>query len=251
MKRFTLRIMTALVTAGLLLSACQAAPTAAKVRVATNAEFAPFEYVDEKTKEVTGFDIELMQAVATKENFQVEIINTGFDAMLAGLSQCQYDAGIAAITITEERQKQMLFSEPYTVAGQTVVVRKGNKDITGPDSLSKKTIGAQIGTTGAEEVGKIAGTNLKTYDNYQFAMQDLINGQIDAVVVDNPIADAFVAKNGDKLEIVGSVFTSENYGIAVCNKNPDLQKKINEGLAAMKADGSLKKLEEKWLVPTK
>jgi polar amino acid transport system substrate-binding protein len=251
MMRLSLRIMTALVSAGLLLSACQSAPQAAKVRVATNAEFAPFEFVDEKTKEVSGFDIELIQAIARKENFQVEIINTGFDAMLAGLGQCQYDSAIAAISITAERAKQMSFTDPYTVAGQTVVVRKGNKDITGPDSLAKKTIGAQIGTTGADEVSKIAGTNLKTYDNYQFAMQDLINGQIDAVVVDNPIADAFVAKNADTLEIVGSVFTSENYGIAVCNKNPELLKKMNEGLAALKADGSLKKLEEKWLVPAK
>lgn len=248
MKRLTLMILSVLVVLSLLIAGCQGAAST-KFRVATNAEFAPFEYVDEKTKEITGFDIELINAIAKQGNFEIEIVNTGFDAMLAGLGQCQYDAAIAAITITPERQKQMNFSAPYTVAGQTVVVRKDTTGITGPESLSGKTIGAQIGTTGADEVSKIQGANLKTYDNYQFAFQDLINKQIDAVVVDNPIADSFVSKNSDKLVTVGNVFTSENYGIAVCNKNADLLKKINDGLTALKNDGSLKKLEEKWLVP--
>jgi polar amino acid transport system substrate-binding protein len=248
MKRLSFIVLSLVLMCGLFLSACSGGQSN-KVRVATNAEFAPFEYVDETTKEVTGFDIELIQEIAKRSGFEVEIINTGFDAMLAGLGQCQYDAAIAAITITEERAKNMLFSAPYTVAGQTVVVRAGTSDISGPESLSGKTVGAQLGTTGADEVAKIEGANLKTYDNYQFAFQDLINGQIDAVVVDNPIADAFVAKNQGKLEVIGNVFTSENYGIAVCKDKSDLLKKLDEGLAAMKADGSLKKLEEKWLVP--
>jgi polar amino acid transport system substrate-binding protein len=248
MKRISLVALCLLVLGGLVLSACSAGQSS-KVRIATNAEFAPFEYVDEQSKEITGFDIELINEIAKRSNIEIEIVNTGFDAMLAGLGQCQYDAAIAAITITEERAQAMLFSAPYTVAGQTVVVRKGTTDITGPESLSGKTTGAQIGTTGADEVSKISGANLKTYDNYQFAFQDLINGQIDAVVVDNPIAAAFVAKNSDTLDVIGSVFTSENYGIAVCKTKADLLKKIDDGLAAMKADGSLQKLEEKWLVP--
>jgi polar amino acid transport system substrate-binding protein len=249
MRRVSFIALSILLLSGIFLSACSAGSS--KVRVATNAEFAPFEYVDEQSKEITGFDIELIKEIAKRSNIEIEIINTGFDAMLAGLGQCQYDAAIAAITITDERSQNMLFSAPYTVAGQTVVVRKGTTGIAGPETLSGKTVGAQIGTTGADEVSKISGTNLKTYDNYQFAFQDLINGQIDAVVVDNPIADAFVAKNADKLEIIGSVFTSENYGIAVCKTKADLQKKFDDSLAAMKADGSLKKLEEKWLVPAK
>lgn len=248
MKRVSLVALCLLALGAMVLSACSAGQ-GAKIRVATNAEFAPFEYVDETSKEIVGFDIDLINEVAKRANVEIEIVNTGFDAMLAGLGGCQYDAAIAAITITEERSKNMLFSAPYTVAGQTVVVRKGTTGITGPESLSGKAVGAQLGTTGAEEVGKISGANLKTYDNYQFAFQDLINGQIDAVVVDNPIADAFVAKNSGKLEVMGNVFTSENYGIAVCKDKADLLKKLDDALASMKADGSLKKLEEKWLVP--
>lgn len=252
-KRLSFVTLIVLVLLSTLLSACgTAAPAteapAAKVRVATNAEFAPFEFVDEKTKEISGFDIDLIKAVAGKAGFEVEVINTGFDAMLAGMSQCQYDAAIAAITITEERQKTMLFSDPYTIAGQTVVVRKGATGIASADDLKGKTIGAQLGTTGAEEVGNIEGATLKTYDSYEFAFLDLANGQIDAVVVDNPIAESYVGKNADKLELIGSAFTTESYGIAVCNKNPDLVKKLNEALTALKADGTIKSLEEKWLV---
>jgi len=249
-KRLSFVTLVVFVLFSTLLSACGAATEApaAKVRVATNAEFAPFEFVDEKTKEITGFDIELIKAVAAKAGFEVEVVNTGFDAMLAGMSQCQYDAAIAAITITEERQKTMLFSDPYTVAGQTVVVRKGTTGIASAEDLKGKTIGAQLGTTGAEEVGKIESAVLKTYDTYEFAFLDLANGQIDAVVVDKPIAESYVGKNADKLEIIGTAFTTESYGIAVCNKKPDLVKKMNEALAALKADGTIKSLEEKWLV---
>lgn len=252
MKRLALLSLTLLTIVALVLSGCTPkAKAPVTVKVATNAEFAPFEFVDEKTKEISGFDIDLIKAIGTKAGLEFEIVNTGFDAMLAGIAGCQYDAAIAAISITPDRQKQDLFSEPYTVAGQTVVIQINNETIKSKDDLKGKTIGAQIGTTGAEEVQKIEGTTLKTYDNYEFAFLDLANGQIDAVVVDNPIADAYVAKNAGKLKTVGNVFTSENYGIAVCKTNTDLQKKINEGLAALKADGSLKALEEKWLVPAK
>jgi polar amino acid transport system substrate-binding protein len=251
-KRLALLSLTLFTIGALVLSGCTpAAKAPVKVKVATNAEFAPFEFVDEKTKEMTGFDIDLIKAIGTKAGLEFEIINTGFDAMLAGIAGCQYDAAIAAISITPERQKESLFSEPYTVAGQTVVTQINNEVIKGKDDLKGKTIGAQIGTTGAEEVQKIDGATLKTYDNYEFAFLDLANGQVDAVVVDNPIADAYVAKNASKVKTVGNVFTSENYGIAVCKTNAGLQKKINEGLAALKADGSLKSLEEKWLVPAK
>ena len=249
MKRLALICLSLLTIAALVLSGCAPSASAAKVKVATNAEFAPFEYVDEKTKEITGYDIDLINAIAKKAGMDIEIINTGFDAMLAGISECQYDVAIAAISITDERKQSILFSDPYTVAGQTVVVPIGNETIKGPQDLKGKTIGAQIGTTGAEEAGKIENATVKTYDNYEFAFLDLTNGQIDAVVVDNPVANAYVARNAGKLKVVSNVFTSENYGVAICKNKPDLQKKINDALSGLKSDGTLKQLEDKWLVP--
>jgi polar amino acid transport system substrate-binding protein len=229
----------------LVLSGCSASKT--KVRVATDATFPPFEMVDEKTKELTGFDVELMKAVAAKSNIEIEFVNIGFDPMLAGLSQCQYDAAIAAITITDERKNQMGFSDPYLNAGQIITVAKTNTTIKSKDDLVGKKVAAQLGTTGAIEAQKIKDVQLKTYDSYDLAFLDLQNGQIDAVIADYPTALGFVGKNSEKLMVTGQVFTDESYGIAVCKTKTDLLKQINAGLAAVKNDGTIKNLEQKWL----
>lgn len=247
MKRITLFLLTLSVLAAMLLAACGGAGAPSKVRVATDATFPPFETVDENTKAVTGFDVELMNAIAAKAGFEVEWVNINFDAVLSGIAQCQYDAAIAAITITPERQKTTLFSDPYINAGQIVTVRKDNTSINSKNDLSGKTAGAQIGTTGAIEIQNIQGATLKTYDTYDLAFLDLINGQIDAVVADYPTALGFVGKNADKLKTVGDVFTNESYGIAVCKNKADLLKKINDALATLKSDGTVQNLEQKWL----
>jgi len=246
-KRLSVLVVAVLLISAVL-SACGGAASPTKIKIGTDATFPPFELVDEKTKEITGFDVELMKAIADKAGLQVEFTNVGFDPLLAGIAQCQYDGGIAAITITDDRKKQMLFSDPYFAAGQVVVVLKTNTDVKSKDDLSGKTVGSQIGTTGAIEIGKIAGAKLKTYDSFDLAFQDLINKQIDAVIADNPLALGYVGKNADKIKVVGDVFTSENYGIALCNKKTDLVDKINKGIAAVKADGTLDKLTQKWIV---
>lgn len=251
MKRISLILISALVLVALVLGACTpgAAPAGGKtkVRVATDATFPPFELVDEKTKDLTGFDVELMNAVAAKANLEVEWTNVGFDSLLAGISECQYDLAIAAMTITEERKATMNFTDPYINAGQIVTVRKDTTDIKSKDDLGGKKIGAQIGTTGAIEAGKIATAEVKTYDAYDQAFLDLANGQIDAVIADYPTTLAFLATNPDKLVTVGSVFTDESYGIAVCKKKNDLTAPINAALKALKDDGTIKQLETKWL----
>ncbi len=247
MKRLSV-VVSVLVLAGLLLSGCGGAAAPAKIKIGTDATFPPFELVDEQTKELTGFDVDLMKAIAQKAGLDVEFVNVGFDPLLAGVAQCQYDGAIAAITITDERKQQMNFSKPYFEAGQVVVVKKDNDAIKTKDDLAGKTAGAQIGTTGAIEIGNIPGAKLKTYDSFDLAFQDLINGQIDGVVADNPLALGYVGKNADKIKITGPVFTSENYGVAICNKKADLAAKIDQGIDAVKADGTLDKLIQKWIV---
>lgn len=141
----------------MILPSCNSTPTT--IRVATDATWPPFESVNEQTKEIEGFDIALFKAIAAKENLDVEFVNVGWDALLAGMAQGTYDAAISSITITEDRAKDMLFSDPYYAAGQLVVVRKDNTTITGKDTLTG-TVGAQIGTTGAMEVEKIPAATL-------------------------------------------------------------------------------------------
>jgi polar amino acid transport system substrate-binding protein len=244
MKRLILCILIGLLLLGLL-SGCGQPTT--KVRIATDATWPPFESVNEQTKEIEGFDIDLMKAIAEKAGLEIEFMNVAWDPLLAGIAQCQYDAAISAMTITEERKKQFLFSDPYFEAGQIVIVRVDNTDIASKDALAGKVAGAQIGTTGSFEIEKVAGATLKTYDDIGLAFQDLMNGQIDAVVADNPLALGYVGEYPDKLKTAGEVFTEENYGIAVCNTKADLVEKINAGLKAVKDEGLVEQFVEKWL----
>jgi polar amino acid transport system substrate-binding protein len=215
------------------------------VQVATDATWPPFESINDQ-KQIEGFDIDLFNAIAAKENLKLEFINVGFDPLLAGMAQGTYDAAISSITITADRQKQMLFSNPYFAAGQIVVVQKSNTTIKGKDTLTGN-VGAQIGTTGAIEIGKLSAVTSKTYDDISLAFQDLMNGQINAVVCDNPVAVQYVNANSSKLKIVGTTFTDESYGIAVANGKTDLLAKINAGLALVKAAGTIDELAAKWL----
>ncbi len=252
MKRPVIVAFSIVMLFGLLLSACAPAATPTQsstitVRVATDATYPPFEMVNDQTKQMEGFDIDLMNAVAQKANFKVEWTNINFDALLAGMGTCQFDLAISATTITDERKKVMLFSDPYINAGQIVTVQTSNTTIKGPADLVGKKIGVQISTTGAIEAGKVANATVKSYDTVDLAFLDLANGQVDAVIADYPTTINYVAKMSDKIKTVGDVFTDENYGIVGCKTKADLIAKVNTALAALKSEGFIKTLEDKWV----
>jgi polar amino acid transport system substrate-binding protein len=218
-----------------------------KIVVATDATWPPFEYIDENTKEIIGFDIDLMKAIAGKENLDVEFVNVAWDALLAGIAQCQYDAAISSVSITEERQANMLFSDPYYTVGQQIVVAADNTDIQGVEDLQGKRVGAQISTTGAELVGGIEGAELVNFNTIGLAFQALMNGDVDAVVADNVMALGYVGKSPDKLKAIGEPLTGESIGIAVCKTKTDLLAKLNSGLAKVMAEGLIDTLNDKWV----
>jgi polar amino acid transport system substrate-binding protein len=244
LKKTTWLLLIGLLLVGTVLPSCS--QNSGKLTVATDATWPPFEFVDTDSKEIKGFDIDVMKAIAEKADLDIEFVNVGWDPLLAGMAQGTYDMAISSITITEERKKDMLFSDPYFDAGQIVVVRIEESTITGPGNLSG-LVGAQIGTTGAFEIDKIAAAELKTYDDIGFAFQDLMNGQVVAVVCDNPVALGYVGENPTKLKIVGDVFTDESYGIAVAKRNADLLPKLNAAIAALKAEGTFEKASKDWL----
>jgi polar amino acid transport system substrate-binding protein len=218
-----------------------------KIVVASDATWPPMEYVDEN-KNIVGFDVDLIRAIAENGGFEVEIRNVAWDGIFAGLANGQYDAVISSVTITDERKQSMDFSEPYINAGQVLVVRKDSSAVKLAD-LSGKSVGAQIGTTGAFEIEK-ARITLKSYDELGFAMEDLVSGRIEGVVADAPTAAAFALQNekyAAALKIVGEPFTDEYYGIAVRKGNAEVLSLINSGLAKVKAAGIDKQLESKWL----
>ena len=229
-----------------LLTGCQ--PQSQKIVVATDATWPPMEYVDEN-KNIVGFDIDLMNAIAKEAGLEVEYRNVAWDGIFAGLAAGEYDAVISSVTITDERRAQYDFSEPYINAGQIVVVQAGS-DITGPGALGGRTVGAQIGTTGAFAVQDMAGATLKEYDEIGLAFEDLVAGRLDAVVCDTPVAADFALQREEyraALKIVGDSFTEEYYGILVQKGNSELLAKINKGLAAVQDKGIDNELEEKWL----
>jgi len=248
MKRF-FPVFLALTLVSLILIApalpgCSSTPT--KYVIATDATWPPFEYVDDQNN-IVGFDIDLMNAIAEKAGIEIQYQNVAFDPLLAGMAQGTYDAAISSITITEERAKSMLFSDSYYVAGQMIVVQKSNTSITGEASLKGKKLGAQLGTTGESLAKDVEGATVKSYNQIGLAIQDLLNGQIDAVICDTPIANNYANKNATALKIVGDALTTENYGIAVAKGKTDLLNKINEGLKAVKAAGIIDQLVQKWL----
>ncbi len=244
MKRQIVLLITFVIALSLLLAACGG--SGGKIQVATDATWPPFEMLDESTKEMVGFDIDLMKAIAEKVGLEIEFVNVSWDPLLSGMATCQYDAAISAMTITEERKKEFAFSDPYFAAGQIVTVRIDNTDITGKDSLPGRKVGAQLGTTG-DIIGKEIGAEMKSYDDIGLAFQDLMNGQIDAVVADNPLALNYIGVNADKLKTAGDVFTDENYGIAVCKDKTELVDQLNKGLKEVQEEGLIEELVDKWL----
>jgi polar amino acid transport system substrate-binding protein len=239
----------ALFVTSLILTSCSsgsATPAVTQITVATDATWPPFESINEKTKGIEGLDIDIFNAIAAKQNLSVTFKNVAWDPLLAGMAQSMYDAAISSITITEERKKDMLFSDPYFAAGQMVVVKKDNTVIKGKETLSGM-VGVQLGTTGDIEVQKIKAATVKPYDDIGLAFQDLINGQVQAVVCDNPVALLYVGKNADKIKTTGAVFTDENYGIAVAKGKTDLLNRINAGLKAVKSEGLIEQYSKIWL----
>jgi polar amino acid transport system substrate-binding protein len=236
--------LLALVT--VLVTGCQ--PASNTIVVATDATWPPMEMVNEN-KEIVGYDIDLMNAIAKEAGFTVEYKNVAWDGIFAGLAAGEYDAIISSVTITDERKETYDFSDPYINAGQIVVVQT-DSDITGPDTLSGHTVGAQISTTGALALQEMEGVTLREYDEIGLAFEDLVAGRIDAVVCDTPVAADFALQRDEykaALKIVGYAFTDEYYGIVVQKGNSDLLAKINEGLDAVQAAGIDKQLESQWL----
>lgn len=244
-------LIVAVVLASASLSSC--AKKTQKIVVASDATWPPMEFVDEN-KNVTGFDIDLVNEIAKAGGFEVEIKNTAWDGIFAGLAAGNYQAVASSVTITDERKATMDFSEPYVNAGQVIVVQKSTTGVSTLSDLVGKKAGAQIGTTGAIEVEKVQGVELKTYDEVGLAFEDLANGNIQAVVADSPIAANFALQNpkfADKLQITGAAFTDEWLGFAFKKGDAKTLKLFNEGLAKVKSSGKLDELVAKWLAAGK
>ena len=223
------------------------------INVGTNAEFPPFEYIGDDG-EPDGFDMAVIQAIGEAAGFDVEITNMEFKSLIASLATGSLDAVIAGMTVTEERQQSVDFSDSYYTATQCIVVKQ-DSDITGLADLNGKKIAVQEGTTGDllctpgedNDIITDESTQVQRFKKGTDAIVTLNNGGVDAVVIDKNPAENFVASNSDTLKLIEDETSTEEYAIAVAKGNTELLDRINSGLAQIKEDGTFDALVAQYI----
>ena len=217
----------------------------AVLTMATNAEFPPYEYHDNNA--IVGIDVEIAEALAEKLGMTLEIEDIAFDSIIPEIDSGKADIGLAGMTVNEDRLKNVDFSDPYTTASQVIIV-KDESDITGPDDLEGKSIGVQLGTTGdiyASDYEE-TGSTIERYSKGFEAVQAMMQGKIDAVVIDLEPAKVFVSEN-EGIKILDEALTVEEYAIAVKKGNTELVEKLNGALAELKDSGELQAIIDKYI----
>lgn len=213
------------------------------ITMSTSAPFEPFEYLE--NNEVKGIDVDISQKIADKLSVKLNVKNVSIDSLTFEIKNDFCDFVCAGFTKTAEREKNVDFSEPYFNASQMIVTKK-DSSIKSADDLENKKVGVQIGTTGDtycsenEKISKVV-----RFNKHVDAVQDLIAGQIDAVVLDDFTADKLVNLNQDKIHKIDRTLTAECYCIAVKKGNTELLKVINEVIKEIKANGELEKIIDK------
>ena len=220
-------------------------------KAAMEPTFPPFDTTDEESGELSGFDYELINAIAEDQNFEVEWENMEFDGLVPAIQAGNIDIVASGLSITYERKEQVDFSDEYYISGLVVAVAASNKDVKSVDDLGKDDIvGVQIGTTGAQKANALRKSgqikHVKTYNGLDVAFKDLETGTIDAVINDKPVTESYVAKADGKLKAVGDALDSDPFGIAVKKGNTELLDMINAGLANLKENGKYKELCDKY-----
>jgi polar amino acid transport system substrate-binding protein len=216
-----------------------------KLVVATNAAFAPYEFVDDNG-EYAGIDIEIAQAVGEYLGLEVVIQDINFDAIITSVNSGKADLGIAGMTVTEERLKSVEFSDTYAT-GKQVIITASDSGIKGVADLAGKKVGVQTGTTGdiyASDDSSIG--EVVQYTTGTEAVLALSQNKVDAVIIDNEPAKKYIEKY-DNLIIIDEEYTYEEYAMCFAKGNTELVAKVNEALAALKADGTLKAIIDKYI----
>jgi ABC-type amino acid transport/signal transduction systems, periplasmic component/domain len=219
------------------------------VTMSTNAEFEPFEY--KKGDDIVGIDADISQKIADKLGVKLKINDVAFDTLVNELDSGRANFVAAGMTATEDKKKNVDFSDTYFKASQSIIVAKGST-VKGRADLNGKKVGVQQGTTGDTYCTNEKGENdikvgsVERYNKGVDAVTDLINGKIDAVVIDDFPATKFVEKNPDKIVKLDEALTQEEYAIAVKKGDTDMLKTVNDVLAELKSSGELDQIIDKY-----
>ncbi len=223
------------------------------LRIAVENAYQPFNYIDPNTGQAVGYDYDVFAEICARINCQPEFIETSWDAMVAIMggegSFETFDVGADGITITEARAQNVDFSMPYIRSEQVLLVRLEEDRFTEPEEFAADPsliIGTQLGTTNYDAALELVGEDrVVAYDQFGTAVQALINGDVDAVMIDNVAGIGYQGVNADRLKITGSSVRSEALGF-IFGKGSPLVAPVNWALADMEADGTLGELFVKW-----
>jgi polar amino acid transport system substrate-binding protein len=241
------RFVMAAVAVGMMAAPAFAADLGGKVlKVGSDTTYPPMETVDEATGQIVGFDVDVMNAICERINCKAEFVTTAWDGIFAALQQSQFDMVVSGVSITEERDKEMDFSDPYIVVSQAVLVRVADKALTIEDFKKGRKLGAQTATTNAQLGEELVGReNLNLYDTFAAAVAALKNGDVDGVIIDGTSAVAYEQEFAGELIVGITGLQSDPLGLVFREGDP-LRDAFNEGLKAIKDDGTLDKLVGKY-----
>lgn len=225
-----------------------------EIRIAVENAYNPFNFIDEATGKGVGYDYDVFAEACKRLNCSPTFVQTSWDSIVAvmgGTGQAEFDIAADGITITAERAQHVDFSTPYIQLAQQLLVRADEARFSSPDelmALDDFKVGAQPGTTNYDlAVELFEEDHIVSFDQYGLIVQALINGDIDATVMDNVAGEGYIGANPDKLKLVGDPLTSEELGF-VFPKGSDLLSPINLVLSEMEADGTLDEIYAKWFL---
>ncbi|OPJ65008.1 cystine-binding periplasmic protein precursor [Clostridium oryzae] len=216
------------------------------ITIGVDDTYPPMEFKDSSNK-LVGYDVDMAEAVAKKMGVKIKWVPTAWDGIFGALSSKRFDLIHSSVSITDERKKTMIFSDPYITGGNSIFVKKGDTSIQSSDDLKGKIIGVQAGTTGEEVVSKMGtAKSVKKYQGMTEAFMDLLNGRTSAVVSDPMVGKYYAAKQPNKFETVKSTLNEEPIGVAFRKSDKSLRDAYNKAINDLKKDGTLSKISEKW-----
>lgn len=242
------KFAAAAATATLVFSfAAEAAPT---LRVGSLTVYPPFEYLDSKTGQYEGFDMDLIREIGRRNDLDIRIVSMSLDGLVPALISGNIDCAVSALTITPERSEKVDFTKPYMNAGLTVMTTKDNaSQIKSLKDLEKKTLCAEIGSSGALMMKRIPGTTIRTFNSAADAFLELNKGGCYAMLNDGPVNKYFLKQKASQsmnLVALDFVVSDDLYGMAVQKGNKKLLNLLDSTIDAMRADGSYQKIYDKW-----
>lgn len=224
--------------------------SAGVLTIGVDDSYPPMEYKDDSGNTV-GFDVDMANEIGKRLGKKVEFVSTAWDGIFQALNTNKFDAVISAVSMTDEREQTFEFTKPYIANAQMIVVKPGNSSIKKPEDLAGKKVGCQISTTANDSADYLQQKEnikftLSTYDQIIQPFQDMKAGRLDAIIVDEVVGQYYIAQSPKEYQAAAVKLTNEPIGACFKKGNTTLRDEVQQAIDAMNADGTMKKLSQKW-----